>query len=73
MRSLLLSIGAVAAMWLASAQAQDLPPKIWDIKLGIPISALPLKDFVDPASDAYGSVDRVMTALTQNYGLISRP
>jgi hypothetical protein len=54
MRSLLLSIGAVAAMWLAPAQAQDLPPKIWDIKLGIPISALPLKDFVDPACGTNG-------------------
>src|SRR6266705_6842214 len=54
MRSLLLSIGAVAAMWLAPAQAQDLPPKIWDIKLGIPISALPLNDYVDPACGTNG-------------------
>jgi hypothetical protein len=52
----LLSISAVLAMWFAGgvAQAQDLPPKIWDIKLGIPISQLPLKDFVDPACGTNG-------------------
>ena len=56
MRGVLLSIGAVFAMSLAggAAGAQDLPPKIWDIKLGIPISALPLKDFVDPACGTNG-------------------
>jgi hypothetical protein len=55
MRSLL-SINAIAAMWFAGgvAQAQNLPPKIWDIKLGIPISELPLKDFVDPACGTNG-------------------
>src|SRR5258708_30375807 len=56
MRRTLLSISAILAMWLAGgvAQAQDLPPKIWDIKLGIPISELPLKDFVDPACGTNG-------------------
>jgi hypothetical protein len=56
MRSTLLSIGAVFAVWFAggASRAQDLPPKIWDIKLGIPISALPLKDFVDPACGTNG-------------------
>ena len=56
MRSTLLSIGIGSAMWFAgsAALAQDLPPKIWDIKLGIPISALPLKDFVDPACGTNG-------------------
>jgi hypothetical protein len=55
-RSTLLSIGIGSAMWFAgsAALAQDLPPKIWDIKLGIPISALPLKDFVDPACGTNG-------------------
>src|SRR6516165_9332607 len=56
MRSTLLSISAVFAMWFADggALAQDLPPKIWDIKLGIPINELPLKDFVDPACGTNG-------------------
>jgi hypothetical protein len=56
MRRTLLSISAIFAMSLAggAAQAQDLPPKIWDIKLGTPISALPLKDFVDPACGTNG-------------------
>jgi hypothetical protein len=44
MRNTLLSISVIAAMSFAgiAAQAQDLPPKIWDIKLGTPIAALPL-------------------------------
>ncbi len=56
MRGTLLSISIIVATWLAgsAAQAQDLPPKIWDIKLGIPISQLPLKDFVDPACGTNG-------------------
>jgi hypothetical protein len=49
-------ISGLVAMCFAVdvAAAQDLPPKIWDIKLGIPISALPLKDFVDPACGTNG-------------------
>ncbi len=56
MRGTVLSISVIVATWLAgsAAQAQDLPPKIWDIKLGIPISQLPLKDFVDPACGTNG-------------------
>ena len=56
MRRTLLSISVALAMWFAggAARAQDLPPKIWDIKLGIPISTLPLKDFVDPACGTNG-------------------
>jgi hypothetical protein len=56
MRRMLLSISAILAMSIAAgaAQAQDLPPKIWDIMLGTPISALPLKDFVDPACGTNG-------------------
>jgi len=56
MRRNLLAISAIFALWCAGglAQAQDVPPKIWDIKLGIPISALPLKDFVDPACGTNG-------------------
>src|SRR5580704_14585532 len=61
MRSTLLSISAILAMGFAGAAAQaqdfkgqDLPPKIWDIELGTPIKALPLKDFVDPACGTNG-------------------
>jgi hypothetical protein len=56
MRIQVLAIGAAFAMALAagSAEAQALAPKIWDIKLGIPISALPLNDFVDTACGTNG-------------------
>src|SRR5258708_3291537 len=56
MRRSLFSISAILAIWFAggAAQAQDLRPKIWDIKVGIPISQLPLKDFVDPACGTNG-------------------
>jgi hypothetical protein len=56
MRIPVLAIGAAFAMALAagSAPAQAPAPKIWDIKLGIPISALPLNDFVDTACGTNG-------------------
>jgi hypothetical protein len=58
MRIPLLAIGAALAMGLAAdpgeLHAQAQAPKIWDIKLGIPISALPLSDFVDTACGTNG-------------------
>ena len=56
MRSALLSTGAAVAMGLAAgaAAAQSQAPRIWDIMLGIPISALPLADYVDPACGTNG-------------------
>ena len=39
---------------IAAATAQSPAPKIWDIKLGTPISALPLDQFVDPACGTNG-------------------
>ena len=58
MRIPLLAIGAALAMSLAAGpdqvRAQAQAPKIWDIKLGIPISALPLSDFVDTACGTNG-------------------
>jgi hypothetical protein len=57
MRGSLLSVSAgvlAAATWLTAAAAQTLPPKIWDITLGIPIRELPLGDFVDPACGTNG-------------------
>jgi hypothetical protein len=56
MRIPVLAIGTAFAMALAagSAETQAPAPKIWDIKLGIPISALPLNDFVDTACGTNG-------------------
>jgi hypothetical protein len=49
-------LGAVVTMALATgaARAQSPAPKIWDIKLGTPIGALPLDQFVDPACGTNG-------------------
>ena len=40
---------AALAAWLAAspARTQELATKIWDIKLGTPVAALPLDQFVD--------------------------
>jgi hypothetical protein len=56
MRVARLSITAFLATCFvcAAAQAQPLPPKIWDIKLGVPVGELPLNDFVDPACGTNG-------------------
>ncbi len=56
MRVPLTAISAAFAMGLAAGPvwAQAQAPKIWDIKLGIPISALPLNDFVDTACGTNG-------------------
>jgi hypothetical protein len=42
------------ALASAMAQAQTPAPKIWDLKLGMPVSELPLNDFVDPACGTNG-------------------
>jgi hypothetical protein len=44
------------AAWLAVGvgHAQELATKIWDIKLGTPVTALPLDQFVDPACGTNG-------------------
>jgi hypothetical protein len=54
MRDMRLPITVILAMCAAAAQAQTPPPKIWDITLGIPVTELPLKDFVDPACGTNG-------------------
>jgi hypothetical protein len=56
MRSALLSFGVATAIGLAAgaAAAQSQAPRIWDIMLGIPISALPIGDYVDPACGTNG-------------------
>ncbi len=52
----LLSLGAALALVLAatSAHAQRTATKIWDVKLGTPVGALPMNDFVDPACGTNG-------------------
>ena len=61
MRPLRRSIGIALAsalgllgLCLGPAQAQNMGPKIWDIKLGTPVDALPLDNFVDPACGTNG-------------------
>jgi hypothetical protein len=56
MRFPLLLIGALAAAGLlcGGAQAQRATPKLWDTKLGTPVSALPTEHFVDPACGTNG-------------------
>src|SRR6202051_1998226 len=52
-RALILLAAALAAV-LGGARAQELTTKIWDIKLGTPVTALPLDQFVDPACGTNG-------------------
>jgi hypothetical protein len=56
MRHLHQTLAAAAGLWLAAAGsfAQQPATKIWDIKLGIPVAALPTNDFVDPACGTNG-------------------
>jgi hypothetical protein len=57
MRYSRVSIGAALALGLCigAAAAQNAPTsKIWDIKLGTPVDALPLDNFVDPACGTNG-------------------
>jgi hypothetical protein len=51
------SISAVLVLWLGAgvATAQNAPAlKVWDVKLGSAVSALPLDQFVDPACGTNG-------------------
>src|SRR6202051_2448272 len=52
-RALILLAAALAAV-LGGARAQEPATKIWDIKLGTPVAALPLDQFVDPACGTNG-------------------
>jgi hypothetical protein len=56
MRSIVRSAGAALALCLGAGLglAQQASPKIWDLKLGIPIASLPLTDYVDPACGTNG-------------------
>ena len=52
--SLLLALVLATGLGLGGACAQELATKIWDIKLGSPVAALPLDQFVDPACGTNG-------------------
>jgi len=52
--SWLLAAALAVGLGLGGARAQELATKIWDIKLGTPIAALPLEQFVDPACGTNG-------------------
>jgi hypothetical protein len=54
MRPALLAATLAAGLGLGDAGAQELATKIWDIKLGTPVPALPLDQFVDPACGTNG-------------------
>jgi hypothetical protein len=49
-----LAAGLAACLALGDGQAQELATKIWDIKLGTPVAALPVDEFVDPACGTNG-------------------
>jgi hypothetical protein len=50
----LLAIALASGLGSDAAPAQELATKIWDIKLGTPVAALPLDQFVDPACGTNG-------------------
>jgi hypothetical protein len=56
MRSFPVWFGAAVALCVAAGavRAQSQAPRLWDLKLGIPIGALPLDDYVDPACGTNG-------------------
>jgi hypothetical protein len=49
-----LAAGLAVCLALGVGHAQELATKIWDIKLGTPVAALPLDQFVDPACGTNG-------------------
>jgi hypothetical protein len=52
--AILLTAALVAGLGLGGARSQELATKIWDIRLGTPVAALPLDQFVDPACGTNG-------------------
>ena len=50
----LVAAALAAGLGLGGACAQELATKIWDVKLGTPVIALPLDQFVDPACGTNG-------------------
>jgi hypothetical protein len=49
-----LAAALTAGLGLCGVRSQELATKIWDIRLGTPVAALPLDQFVDPACGTNG-------------------
>ncbi len=49
-----LAAALAAGLGVYGARSQELATKIWDIRLGTPVAALPLDQFVDPACGTNG-------------------
>jgi hypothetical protein len=55
-------VAVVMCLAAGIARAQSPAPRIWDLMLGIPVGALPLNDYVDPACGTDGGPPaRVLT------------
>jgi hypothetical protein len=68
--SLLLLVAALATGCdPGGARAQELATKIWDIKLGTPVAALPLDLFVDPACGTNGGPPSRVLASFKDFAL----
>jgi len=65
---------AAAACWLlaGSATAQAPAPKIWDVKFGTAVSALPLDHFVDPSCGTNGGPPSRALKSFAEFGLCAR-
>jgi hypothetical protein len=66
---LLLAAALATGLGIGGAPAQELATKIWDIKLGTPIAALPLDQFVDPACGTNGGPPSRVLASFQDFAL----
>jgi hypothetical protein len=67
--SLLLALALAPGPGLGGACAQELATKIWDIKLGTPVAALPLDQFVDPACGTNGGPPSRVLAKIADFAL----
>jgi hypothetical protein len=64
-----LAAGLAAWLALSTGHAQEPATKIWDIKLGTPVAALPLDQFVDPACGTNGGPPSRMLAGFADFAL----
>ena len=65
----LLAATLAAVLGCGAARAQEPATKIWDIKLGTPIAALPLEQFVDPACGTNGGPPSRVLASFKDFAL----
>jgi hypothetical protein len=68
----LLAAALATGLDLGGAHAQELATKIWDIKLGTPVAALPLDQFVDPACGTNGGPPSRVLASFADFALCPR-